>query len=185
MDNAPNFKSQPINQNLALPTRFSLVFARLPEVTFYCQTVILPGVSTSYAISPTPFVDQKVPGDKSVYESLSVTFLLDEDLKAYREVMSWIRGYTFPTDFSEYRNLGKLSDVIKSNPRPQYSDCHVNIYNSTWQHILTYKFYDAFPTSLGQIAYSAADTPDTTMMVDMTIDYQWFDIIAQSGTTAV
>jgi hypothetical protein len=177
MSNKSAFKSQPDNPNSAQPTRFQMIFARLPNVTYWCQTIILPGVSTSYVSAPTPFVDQKLPGDKLVYESLVATMLVDEDLKNWKEVHDWLRAFTFPTDFKEYKNMNRLSDVLKSNnTRPQYSDIIVHIFNNNWQRTLTYKFYDAFPTSLGALSYSASDGPETPMIADVTFDYQYFDI---------
>jgi len=186
MDNAPNFKSQPANQNIAQPTRFKMVFARVPNLTFWCQSVIFPSLSTSYFSSPTPFLDQKIPGDKLVYEDLMVTMLVDEDLRSWREIHDWMRGFTFPTDFKEYRNLNKLGDILKhqTNARPQYSDLHIQVYNNNWQHILTWKFYDAFPIMLGQLSYSATDSPDSIMISDVTIAYQWFDIEIANASVA-
>lgn len=177
MNNQPNFKSQPTNQNISQPTRFKMIFPRLPHVTFWCQTVVMPTVSTSYVQVGTPFVDQKLPGDKLVYDDLLVTVLVDEDLQAWREVHNWLRGMTFPTSFAEYRNLNRLANAIKaSNNKPQYSDIHIHVYNNSWNHILTWKFYDGFPIMLGQLQYSATDSPESTMITDLTFSYQWFDV---------
>jgi hypothetical protein len=161
-----------------------MVFGRLPNVTWWCQTAILPGISVANAISPTPFVDQKVPGDKMQFESLAVTMLVDEDLQSYREVYNWMRGYSFPTDFQEYRNLGRLPELMKKNNRPQYSDIFIHIFNNNWTRIMTWKFIDAFPTSVGQLAYSATDGPDTPMVVDVIFEYQYFDILPANQTVA-
>jgi len=174
----PAFKSQPDNQNNSQPTRFKMIFPRGPNFTFWCQSVILPSLTMSYYTSPTPFVDQKVPGDKLVYDDLLATILVDEDLQTWREIHNWIRGMTFPTDFAEYRNLNKLSEVLKhsSTARPQYADMHIIIYNNNWQPILLWKFIDAFPIMLGQLSYSASDGPDSTMITDVTFAYQYFDV---------
>lgn len=181
-NNNQAFKSQPKNINQAQPSRFQLVASRIPNTTFWCQTVVLPGISTSYATAPTPFVDQKVPGDKAIYDSLLVSMIVDEDLQVWREIHNWIRGYTFPHDFSEYRNLKNLSDILKNNKRPQYSDIQLTIYNSSWAPILKYTYIDAFPTSLGALNYSASDDSSTTMLTDVTFDYQYFnvDVLTQS-----
>jgi hypothetical protein len=184
-NNDPQFKNQPVNQNLAQPTRFQMVLARSPNVTFFCQTAILPSISVGYILSPTPFVDQKVPGEKLEYSSLPVTMLVDEDLKSYREIHDWMRGYSFPTDFSEYRNLGnQLKAGRGMNTRPQYSDLTITVFNNNWQPVAKWKFIDAFPTSLGELAYSSTDGPETIMVVDITFDYQYFDILPANATVA-
>lgn len=186
MAESPAFKSQPTNQNTAQPTRFGMVFARLPNVTFWCQNVILPSVSVGYAMSPTPFVDQKLPGEKMEFSPLVTTMLVDEDLQNYREVFQWMSGYSFPKSFTQYQSLGNQLKAAHQavNKRPQYSDITIQVYNNNWQNTLIWKFVDAFPTSLGELNYSAADSPLTVMVVDVTFDYQYFDIVVVDSSVA-
>lgn len=177
MNNKQEFKSQPANQNLAQPTRFAMTMARLPNVTWWCQTIILPGLSMGYAVAPTPFVDQKVPGDKVQYEPLICSVLLDEDLQAWRECVAWMEALGFPKDFNQYRDRAKLNEILKSNPKPQYSDIQILVYNSNWQPTIRFSFVDAFPTSIPALSYSSADSPESPMQFDVTFDYQWFDVV--------
>jgi hypothetical protein len=176
MADRPTFHGVPTNQNLMQSTRFQLNFSRLPAVSFFCQTFILPSVSAGYATSPTPFVDMKLPGEKLQYDSLNLTFLVDEDMANWREIHNWMRAYTFPKDFSEYRNLAKLSDTVKNSRQPQYSDAILTVYNNAWLQIAQFKFYDVFPTSLSGINFSTQDTPDSPVMTDATFDYTYYDI---------
>ena len=127
---------QPANQNPAQGTKFRLNFDRLPYLTFFCMSVNLPGVSSQNTVQPTPFSDLPIPGDKIIYEELSISFLVDEDYRSWLSVHDWIRGVTFPTTFDEYKNLSKLqrttaiSQLSGMSERPQYSDAILTIYTN-------------------------------------------------------
>lgn len=169
-------KSQPNNSNLAQTTRFQLTIPRLQGVSYFCQTFILPGVTAGNAMVPTPFVDMPVPGEKLQYDPLTVTFLVDEDMSNWREVHTWMRGYTFPTDFKEYRDLRLQNQFTKSLDRPQYSDGQLTVFSNAWKPLLRFKFYNMFPTTLGSVNFTAQDTPDAIMMADVTFMYLYFDV---------
>lgn len=145
-------------------------------MSFFCQTAVLPGVSGNPAVFPTPFVDLQLPGDKLVYDPFTVTFIMDEDLAAWREIHAWMRGYTFPTDFKEYRELGKRNALAVNDKQPQYSDGSLTVFTNSWVPNLRYKFYGMFPTALSGVTMATSDTPDTTPICDCTFSYQYFDI---------
>ena len=161
------------------PNRFELNFSRLPNTVYFCQSISLPGVSLGEAYQPTPFVDLYAPGDKLIFEPLVVTFMLDQMLSSWYEIYMWMRGMTFPVDFSEYRNLDKISrhSAAKATKKPQYSDCMVTILSGANTPIVKFKFYDAFPTSLTNILLSTTESSDDTLTSDMTLRYSYFDLV--------
>ncbi len=166
---------QPDNTNVLVPNRYVLSFIRLPNVQFFCQTVNLPGINLSAVPRNTPFVDVSIPGDKLIYDPLTITFLVDEDLKAWREIHDWMRGMTFPTKFEEYRDLAKQSPYV-SQKSPQYSDATLVILDSNQQGNYRFKFVDAFPTSLAAFTLSSTLGPETIMTADATFSFTYFDL---------
>ena len=98
---------QPENTSFLQPTKFQLSFTRMPNITYFCQTFNLPGLSMSEIVQNTPFVDLYVHGDKAQYEPLDLTFMVDEDLRSWLEMHNWITGLTFPKNFEQYRRLLK------------------------------------------------------------------------------
>lgn len=172
----PQLIPQPQNTNFLQSTKFVLTFPRISNTQYFCQEVILPGISTSYAVYPTPFVDLPVPGDKLVYEPLNITFIINEDLQSWLDIHNWLRGLTFPTDFSEYRNLKNLSSVSYSSPKPQYSDGVLNVLSALNNQKLTVKFTDVFPISLSAIQFNATDADTPTMTATASFKYSWYDI---------
>lgn len=166
---------QPPNTSLLIPNKFVLSFARLPNVQFFCQTVNLPGINLGTYPRSTPFVDYSVPGEKLIYDPLTVTFLVDEDLATWREIHDWMRGLGFPTDFQEYRDLNKLSKVA-STKTPQVSDAAVVILNSNTRGNYRFKFIDAFPSSLAPFTLSTLTGSETVLTADATFSFSYFDI---------
>lgn len=169
----------PTNPNPLQPNKFSLSFSRTPNVQFFCQTVSVPGIALSEVPQNTPFVDVYLPGEKAIYDILNVTFIIDEDLEAWREIHDWIRAMTFPVEFAEYRNLSTLGRNASGReaPKPQYSDATLNILSSNNVGNYQFKFYDCFPTSLSNFVMSTTDSPDTVITADVTFRYSYYDIV--------
>jgi hypothetical protein len=165
----------PTNPNFLHPNKFQLNFARAPNIQYFCQAVNLPGISLSEVPRNTPFVDIYSPGEKTVYDVLNVTFLVDEELRTWFEIHDWIRALTFPTKFEEYQRLGQLSPVTTQN-FPQFSDAYMTILSSSNIPYYRIKFIDCFPTTLSSIIFSSADTPESTITADATFRFSYFDI---------
>lgn len=167
----------PTNTNLLFPNRYVLSFDRLAGMQFFCQSITLPGLNIGTAIQSTPFIDITRAGDKLTYDTLTVSFLVDEDLNSWKEIHDWIRGMAFPTKFEEYQNLKTLSR--KSNPiHPQYSDAQLVLLGSNQQGIFRFHFFDLFPTSLGAITLASTSGPlDNVLVADGTFAFSYFDII--------
>lgn len=168
----------PDNVNPLHPNKFQVNFSMLPHVQFFAQMVTIPGVSMNEIMSPTPFVDMPVPGDKLLYDILTITFIVDEEMRSWQEIHKWLRGMTFPTNFSEYRGLKNINRPTLENPnkRPQYSDCMVTVLSSSNTPLIRFKYYDVFPTSLSTITLNTSDSPDTVITADVTFRYTYFDI---------
>ena len=173
---------QPLNQSLAQSTKFTLIFSRLPYVTFFCSAVNLPGVSAGNTLQNTPFSDLPVPGDKIEYEPLDISFLVDEDYRSWFTVHDWIRGITFPTSFEEYKNLKLLqptsaqSALAQNAEKPQYSDAILTLYTNKNNPNIRVKFKDCFPISLSSIRYSTQDNADVIITGDATFKFAYYDV---------
>lgn len=114
-------EAQPTNKNPLSPLGFRFFVKKLPTVDFFLQKVNIPGLQLSSVEIPNPFVSIPVGGDHIIFDSLDITFMVDEDMKNYIELFSWINGTGFPNDYSEYSDLanappglGLKSDVVVS-----------------------------------------------------------------------
>ena len=76
----------PTNPNPLQVNKYKLTFARCPNIQYFCQAVNVPGISLSEISRQTPFVDTYVPGEKAIYDSLNITFMIDEELVSWLEI---------------------------------------------------------------------------------------------------
>jgi len=168
----------PQNTNYLQPTKFQVIFPRVSSATYFCQDISIPGISSSPVRQNTPFVDLYKPGDKLEYSSFSMEFIVDEELWAWEIIHDWMRGYSFPHDFDEYRNLNKLSEMSLPglNTKPQYSQGELTILSALNNPKFKIKFIDMFPVSLSSVKFSTTASADKPMTAIAEFKYQLYNI---------
>lgn len=165
------------NTDLLQSAKFILSFPRLTSTQFFCQSVTIPGVTTQSTSQPTPFMDLNIPGDKFVYDTFNIEFLLDEELQSWTAIHDWMRGIAFPTEFEEYKNLKHLSKFSEHVPYPQYADAEVTILSANNSPRLKFKLIDTFPITLSQIALDIRLGSEHTMTSTASFRFKRYDII--------
>lgn len=134
-----------LNQSFLSPTEFRFTISRLPYTQFFVQNVNIPGVQMEGESEfPTPFKVIYRHGDKMSYNKLSLTVRVDEDMKVFKEIVSWMEGLTSPRSFSEHDALNKSDDGL-------YSDATLTLFTNAKNPNLELKFKDVFPVSIGDI----------------------------------
>lgn len=164
--------SQPINTSLLQPTKYQLVFARMPHITYFCQTFNLPGLSMSEIVRNTPFVDLYVYGDKVQYEPFDLTFMVDEDLRTWLEMHNWITGLTFPKGFEQYRRLIKENKDYGGT----VSDATMTVMSNKNMPNIRITFRDCFPTSVSSITFDYTMDASMTLTASASFRYNYFDV---------
>jgi hypothetical protein len=170
----------PSNRDILQSTKFKLNLSRLPGVTYFCQTVNLPGCSLTEVIRNTPFIDLYSPGEKLIYDTLNVTFLVNEDLSDWEQLHDWIRGMTFPHDFKEYADLAKQAAdtalrVRNTRSPPQFTDASVTVFTNKNNPQIRLLFKDLFPTSLGGVQFSSLDSAENIITCDATFRFSYYN----------
>jgi hypothetical protein len=172
----------PVNTDFLQSHKFQMIFDRMPTVTYFCQSANLPGISLTEVQRFTPFIDVFHPGEKAIYDTFNVQFLVNEDMSSWLEIHNWIRGATFPTDFKEYRDLARTTksgydQSLANNKRPAvYTDGTLTIFSNKNNPRLRVKFHDMFPTYLGSIAFNVGDNAESTITCDVSFRFTWYDI---------
>ena len=82
----------PSKFDYASPIQFRFKMTKLPNVEFFIQSANIPGISLGETSMPTPLKDIPMPGDKVSYQTLDVSFLVDENLNNYKELHDWLIG---------------------------------------------------------------------------------------------
>lgn len=170
----------PNNIDLLQSTKFRIIFNRLPGMVYFCQQANLPGISLTEIPRPTPFTELYVPGEKLIYDTLNVSFLVDEDLLGWKQIHDWMRGITFPSDFKEYFNLQAQNSQTRnftSEPalQQQYTEAIMTIHTNKNNPNLRVKFYEVFPISLSTIIFNTTETAENIIIADASFRFTYYD----------
>ena len=163
------------NGNFLPADGFKVLIDKFPSMGPLCQGIYVPGMMMGEAIATNPFVDYSVPGDKLVFEKMNMTLAMDENMEVFREVVQWIKGMAFPSDFNQYgrtqlksRTLDVVDDI--------YSDITLMILNSKSNPNMKITYYDAFPITVGGFQLSTTDTEAPHITVDVTFTFRDWEI---------
>lgn len=163
----------PVNQNFLHTNKFSFFFPGLPWTNFFVQSVSIPGVSTSAVYVPTQQNPTFRHGDTLVYDTLSITVLIDEDMKVWEENYNWLRALTSPKKFSEY--IKNRPSAFPNLTKP-YTDAVLILDTNSNNYNFKFTFKDCHPIALTGIGLSQASSPDTTPSATITYQYDYYEL---------
>ena len=187
-DSVSPFDKQIANRNYMSPLGFKLILTKTPKVDFLCQSANIPQISMGTAIQPSYLKDIPVPGDKVLYDDLTVRFLVDEKMENYLAIYKWITGLGYPESLGQFKQL--RTDDIRTNasasdegdPRYfEFSDATLQILNSNYKPSVLVNFKDAFPVSLSTLEFDVADRDYSYFTANVTFKYTIFTITDPNG----
>ena len=181
---------QPEQLDYASPTQFRFGIHQLPKVEFFTVTANLPGISVPTATMPTPYKDISIMGEKTEFEDLTISFIVDEYLENYISLHNWMTGIGFPQDraqFSTYRDVtsntpaaGGTSSVdqigLATPDKSMYSDAFLMILSNKNNPIIEVNFHNVFPTSLSALDFSQDATDVEYLTASAEFSYQVYEI---------
>ena len=190
--------SQPTVFDYATGTQWRLAFNRIPKTTWFCTAANIPGITLGEATYPTPMADMFVTGDKLTFETLNITFLVDEELQNYRELWEWLVGIGAPKQHPQWTEaltkgdglttsftaVGSDDDMTvrdaavnkaTSTEKNLYSDANLIIYSSKNQPKVEVKFSDMFPTSLSGLDYTQEATDVEYFKATASFRYMYYE----------
>ena len=190
---------QPTKFDYASPIQFRFKMTKLPKVEFFVQTANIPGISLGSTTQDTPLKDIAGAGDKVNYQSLDISFLVDENLNNYKELHDWILGLGFPQSHDQFKTLqGTSADRFPgttastaatgtSIKKPLdeggiYSDATLTVLNSKNIAKTEIRFKNVYPTSLGSLSYDIKASDVDYLTVQASFNYLNYDIVQISST---
>ena len=142
---------------------------------FLCKATALPASNLGSIEIPFRGRTLKVAGDRT-FDDWTVTIINDEDFKLrtaferWSNVMSRLDDATGVTNPSSYMTDGYVQQLGRGNTpatgTPSEGESSI---------LRSYKFFDVFPITVGEIALSY-DTTDALEEFDVTFRYQYFTI---------
>ena len=163
--------TQPANINQLNVVGFEVNIARLPNVEFFCQRVNVPGVILGETAESSPFMNNPLEGDTLTFESLTIGFILDEDMQNYMEIYNWLTALGFPKNYEQFAAL-KRTEKYPENTDSLYSDINIMLLTNKNNPNSQVTFHDIFPTSLGALNFDSAATTLEPMVIDATFNFR-------------
>ena len=187
-DSVSPFDKQIANRNYMSPVGFKLILTKTPKVDFLCQSANIPQISMGTAVQPSYLKDIPVPGDKVLYDDLSIRFLVDEKMENYLAIYKWITGLGYPESLGQFDQLRRddirtsASASDEADPRYfEFSDATLQILSSNYKPSVLVNFKDAFPISLSTLEFDVSQRDYSFFTASVTFKYTIFDITDPNG----
>lgn len=163
----------PATTNYLSSVNFKLWIKRAPNVDFHVQKVATPGLLLQAPALKNPFADIPFGGDQITFESLDLTFLVDENLANYLEIFNWIYAMGGPDDLEESANL---LTKPRSSSEGEVSEIILSILDSAKNAKFHFNFHDCVPTSLSGFEMNNAVDDVTYVTASASFKIRSYDI---------
>lgn len=157
--------SPSVGLNYLSRNRGKLIIPTMPDVTFNLRDAEIPGIDLPSAVTPDPFRDKPLHGDKVEFEPLNATFLVDENLNNWLEAFDWIIGLGAPKDKDQFLNKAN-ADI----------DIELIVYSSHNNPILRVTFIGCVPVALTGVFFSEGTQETEFVEATLTIEYLRYDV---------
>lgn len=155
---------QPTNTNPLNNTSFRFHLNRTPNLTWFVQNAALPGLALGNSEQPTYFVPIKRPGNVQ-FEDLTIEFIIDEDMKTWKEIFDWIKYCSNIKDFEDY-DKNKI-----------YSDATLEILSNKMNRNVVVNIKNMFPVALSGINFEGTATEPDAVTASVTFAFTHYDIV--------
>lgn len=156
---------QPKEENPLQLNEFKFVLHRTPHIVYFCQSVNLPGVTVGQVQMPTPFgVKVNRTGTSLTEETLSLDFIVNENMSNWAEIRNWMRIQINERDFNHQ----------SPNELEKFSDATLIMMNSASKAFIRFNFMDVFPVSLGSIQFDSKVTDILPATCKVTFAYSGY-----------
>lgn len=196
-----SYNRQPTKLDYASPTQFKFGIIKLPKVEYFCTAANIPGITLGNTNQPTPLKDIPIPGDKLDYDTLNISFLVDENLENYREIHGWLTGLGFPKDYSQFRDLqgagsdrypttqnvglskelGQVKKAVQDDGG-LYSDATLFVLTSKNTNNIEVRFRDIYPISLSGLDYNQQANDVDYLTANVTFSYKIYEFATSQGS---
>lgn len=171
----------PNNINPLAPTGFVLSIQKLPDVAFFAQEVSLPDVALPPVDMLSPLSRISITGETLIYGELTISFLVDEEMKNYSAIYEWLKGLGFPETNQQYTDFissGQQTQNLyaKSENLLSYSDATLSVLGSNNTPVKNITFVDLHPVSLGSLQFTANATDMNYLIGQVSFRYTYFTI---------
>lgn len=139
------------------------------NLQFFCTSANVPTLATSEVLQGFGNRNAYFPGDTIEYGTFDITFIVDEEMKNYIEMQTWILK-------NADHNI-KETKGTSFNHEEKFKDITLSIQTNKNNINKQLKFIDAFPLSLGDLSFTTQDTAVEYITCQVTFRYNRFEFI--------
>ena len=140
---------------------FTFSLAKIPETIFRVTACNLPAITIPVPSECVPGISQTWSGTYTEYDEITFRFIVDEDLKAYKELFQWI-------------TLRRFADANKEvSEQELYSDGSLITLTNNANTNVIFKFVGMHPVSLGDLSFDTTIDP-VPVTCNVTFRYSHF-----------
>ena len=160
------YKEQPSNRNFLNPIGYLLKLEKFEGVDFFCQGANVPDINMPSIDVSSPFRSLPIiPGGGVSFGDFTVRFIVDEDLKNYYSIHSWMR------------DNGNADQMARQTPEKDiYTDGQLHIVTSQYNPAFVVEFRDLFPVSLTNLQFDATISDVEYITAEVVFKHQQFFI---------
>ena len=161
------YKEQPSNRNFLNPIGYLLKLEKFEGVDFFCQTanvpdVAMPNIEISSQFRNLPIV----PGGGVTFGDFTVRFIVDEDLKNYYSIHSWMR---------DCGNADQMARTTEKNDI--YTNGQLHIVTNQYNPAFVVEYRNLFPVALTNLQFDATMNDVEYITAEVTFKHQQFFIL--------
>lgn len=163
--------SSPNNLSFLANNKYEFVIERLPNFQFFVQGINMPTITLGDTVTASPWVDLHTPSNKLIFEQLTMTYAIDEDMQ------SWFDLYTWMVNLGNPESLDKTGVLTRDPGRPNsvMSDATLFIKTNSNNPNIKVTFVDIFPVDLTGFQLSSSEGQDFQTST-VTFSYSYFQI---------
>jgi len=151
----------PDNISPLSPNGFMFQIEQLPELTYFCQQITIPSISLPIVELATPFLAVPFKGSKLEYDTLTIQFLVDSEMKNYKAVHDWLTN-----GFPGYAETEKT-----------FSDAFLHILTPSNDVVRSIQFIDIIPLSIEGLTFASTSSDVQYLVGSVTFRYTYYKFV--------
>lgn len=161
----------PTNYNILSPVGYRLQIVKLPLVSYFCQNANIPDVSLGTLTRSNPVRDYPEPGDQLEFGTFDISFIVDEDLNNYMEILTWLREISGTPDVESFGRLANEDSGFST-----VTDITLTLLTNSMNPNKSVLFTDCFPTSIGAVSFMSSTPALDPILCDVSFAFVDFTI---------
>jgi len=168
----PELKFETLNKSFLSNNKFEFAIKRLPNLTYFVQSINLPGITLLNTTVNNPFVATPIPGNQLAFGQLTAGYIVDENMESWSEIYEWITQLGNPQGFDKLGTLTKISGKNNSI----VSDATLIIKTNANNPNIQISFKDLFPVEIGELSFSSIDSGQDFITSSITFGYTYYTV---------